>query len=149
MTIIKWRDGYNTGVAQFDQEHHKLVELIDVMYRAIRDKKGKEVTENVIGELINYTVYHFNNEERAMAVVNFPELEEHKAEHAKLKQEAQDLQVKIMTGFPDGAVELYHFLRDWLINHIQDSDKKYGSYLKDTKDTKDTVWSTSVRQEET
>ena len=146
MTIIKWRDGYNTGVAQFDKEHHKLVELIDVMYRAIRDKKGKEVTENVIGELINYTVYHFNNEERAMAVVNFPELEEHKAEHAKLKQEAQDLQVKIMTGFPDGAVELYHFLRDWLINHIQDSDKKYGPYLKDTKDT---VWSTSVRQEET
>lgn len=29
MTLIKWRESYNTGVAQFDREHHKLVELID------------------------------------------------------------------------------------------------------------------------
>jgi hemerythrin-like metal-binding protein len=135
MTVIKWRDSFNTGVAQFDREHHKLVELIDVMFGAVRDGSGKEVAEKACAELVAYTIYHFDNEEQAMAAAHFPELEEHKTEHARLKQEAQSFQTRINTSFPDGATELYHFLRDWLVNHIQDCDKKYGPCLKDMQDT--------------
>ena len=36
MTVIKWRDSYNTGVEQFDLEHHKILELIEVLYEAVR-----------------------------------------------------------------------------------------------------------------
>ena len=70
-----------------------------------------------------------------MAAVNYPELEEHKAEHAKLKEEALNFQSRITESFPDGARELYHFLRNWLLNHIQDSDKKYGPYLNESEGT--------------
>jgi len=133
MSVIKWRDAYNTGIAQFDKEHHKLVELVDTMYGAIRNGHGKEVAEKACTELVAYTIYHFDNEELAMAEVDYPELTEHKAEHEQLKKEAQGFQSRISTGFPDGATELYHFLRDWLINHIQESDKKYGLYMQSRK----------------
>ena len=43
MSVIKWRESYNTGIEQFDMEHHKIVELIDAMFAAIRDKSSKEV----------------------------------------------------------------------------------------------------------
>lgn len=135
MTVIRWRDSYNTGVAQFDREHHKLVELIDVMYGAVRDKSGKEVVAKACAELIDYTVYHFDNEELAMAAVHYPGLDEHKTEHKRLKQEAEAFLERINSSFPDGATELYHFLRDWLVNHIQDCDKKYSSSLTEMKDT--------------
>jgi hemerythrin-like metal-binding protein len=135
MSVIKWRDTYNTGVAQFDREHHKLVELIDLMYGAIRDKSGKEVAEKACTELVAYTIYHFENEEKAMAEVNFPNLEEHKAEHTRLKQEAQTFHARINSSFPEGATKLYHFLRDWLITHIQDCDKKYGQALSGRLET--------------
>ena len=134
MSCIKWRDSFNTGVAQFDREHHKLVELIDVMYQAIRDKSGKEVAAQACTELIAYTCYHFDNEEEAMALASYPELEEHKAEHTLLKQKAEGFQERIENNFPQGATELYHFLRDWLTNHIQGCDQKYGPSLKDMKE---------------
>ena len=133
MSVIKWRDAYNTGIAQFDKEHHKLVELIDTMYSAIRNGNDKEMTEKACTELVAYTIYHFDNEELAMAEVNYPELAGHKAEHEQLKKEAQGFQTRISTGFPDGVSELYRFLRDWLINHIQESDKKYGLYMQNRK----------------
>lgn len=131
MAVIKWLDGYNTGVAQFDMEHHKIVELIDTMFAAIRDKSGKETTEKACNEVISYTGYHFDNEEQAMQAVNYPDLAEHIAEHSRLKAEALRFQEMINSNFPEGTTEFYRFLRDWLVKHIHDCDKKYGPYLKD------------------
>lgn len=130
MTLIKWRDGYNTGVEQFDREHHKLVDLIDVMYHAIRDKESKETAQRACTELVAYTIYHFDNEELAMDAVGYDALVEHKAEHKRLKDEVIMLQQRLDTEFPEAATELYRLLRDWLINHIQDCDKRYAPYLK-------------------
>ncbi len=131
MSVIKWRDAYNTGVEQFDREHHKIVELIDQMYFAIRDKSGRGVIEKACSDVLAYTEYHFANEEQAMKTANFPELEEHIAEHTRLKQDALEIQSHIDNNFAVGTQEFYRFLRDWLVNHIQDCDHKYGPYLKD------------------
>jgi hemerythrin len=130
MSVIKWRENYNTGIEQFDMEHHKIVELIDAMFTAIRDKSGKEVVVNVCNDLLSYTVTHFANEEQAMKAVNYPELAEHTAEHIRLKAEAGKFHATITNNFPEGTVEFYRFLREWLVEHIQDCDKKYTPYLK-------------------
>ncbi|MBU1568372.1 MAG: bacteriohemerythrin [Proteobacteria bacterium] len=135
MSVIKWRDSYNTGVAQFDQEHHKIIELIDSMYVALRDKLGSEVVEKVCREAITYTEVHFTNEEQAMSSISYPELEEHKVEHLRMKKEVEKFQTLITTNFTEGATGLYHFLRDWLINHILVCDKKYGPYLQEMKES--------------
>ena len=132
MTIIKWRSSYDTGVDQFDLEHHKIVELIDMMFSAVRDKAGKEVTEKVCNDILSYAEYHFANEEQAMRAIGYPELDEHIAEHARLKREAEKFQIIINNNFPDGVNEFYRFLREWLVDHIQGSDMKYGPYLKNT-----------------
>ncbi len=129
MSLFKWRDSYDTGVPQFDQEHHKIVELINTMFKAVRDKSGKEIAEKACAEVVSYTVYHFTNEEQAMQAVNYPGLDEHIAEHARLKAEAEKFQTIITNNFPEGVTEFYRFLREWLVDHIQDCDKKYGPYL--------------------
>jgi hemerythrin len=134
MALIKWREGYNTGIAQFDNEHHKIVELINLMFEAVRDKSGKEVTEKVCNDAVAYTGYHFDNEEKAMQAAGYPGLEEQIAEHSRLKAEALRFQAMISTNFPEGTSEFYRFLRDWLIKHIQECDKKYGPYLQDKKE---------------
>jgi hemerythrin len=130
MSVIKWRDSYNTGVDQFDREHHKIVELIDMMFFAIRDKSGKEVTERVCADVLSYTEYHFSNEEQAMKAAKYPGLAEQITEHARLKAEAARFQTIIANNFPEGVNEFYRFLREWLIDHIQVCDKKYAPFLK-------------------
>jgi len=133
MSVIKWRDSYNTGVSQFDQEHHKIIELIDAMYVALRDKLDREVTEKVCREAIVYTEQHFANEEQALISINYPDLEEQMTEHSRMKKEVVKFQELIASNYTEGATGLYHFLRDWLINHILVIDKKYGPYLQEVK----------------
>jgi hemerythrin-like metal-binding protein len=132
MSVIKWRDSYNTGVAQFDREHHKIIELIDAMYIALRDKQDKEITRHVCREAITYTETHFANEEQAMVRSNYPGLEEQKKEHLTMKSEVEKYMSLIETNHTEGATGLYRFLRDWLINHILVCDKKYGTHLQGT-----------------
>jgi hemerythrin len=133
MGVIKWRDSYNTGVAQFDQEHHKIIELIDAMYIALRDKQGKESIEKVCRKAVSYTEVHLANEEQALISINYPGLEEQMTEHARMKKEVEKFQELIASNSMEGATGLYHFLRDWLINHILVCDKKYGSYFQEEK----------------
>lgn len=131
MAIIKWRDSYNTGVEQFDDEHQKIVELINTMFEVVRDKSDKEITEKVCREMLTYTEYHFSNEEQAMESVSYPHLEEHVAEHNRLKEKVQEFQLITDDDFSKNASELYRFLREWLLDHIMVVDKKYSTFLKD------------------
>ncbi len=135
MSVIKWRDSYNTGVAQFDREHHKIIELIDAMYFAVRDKLGKESIEKVCREAVSYTEEHLANEEQALISINYPGLEEQMTAHALMKKEVKEIQELIAADYSAGATRLYHFLRDWLINHILVIDKKYGSSFQDEKES--------------
>ncbi len=133
MSVIKWRDSYNTGVAQFDREHHKIIELIDAMYVAVRDKLGKESIEKVCREVVSYTEEHLAHEEQVLISINYPGLEEQMTEHSRMKKEVEKIQELIAVNSTDGATRLYHFLREWLINHILVIDKKYGSYFQEDK----------------
>ena len=135
MVTIKWLDSYNTGVALFDKEHHRIVELINTMLAAILEKKGKEVFEKVCEDILTYAQYHFAHEEKAMALVHYPGIEEHLADHQWLKQEAEKFQEIIKSNFPEGTKEMYVFLRQWLVDHIQIVDKQYSSYLIDLEET--------------
>ena len=131
MSLIKWRDSYNIGIKQFDDEHHKLVELISTLFEALRDKSGKEVVVNVSDELISYTELHFSNEETAMLSAEYPDAEEHIAKHQRLKRAVLEFQSTIINEFPKGTSELYRFLREWLVEHIQSMDKKYAPFLQE------------------
>ncbi len=129
MAIIKWRDSYNTGVEQMDQEHRQLVELIEVMHTAIRDGAEKEKVEEALGTITQYTIDHFANEEKLMSTHDYPDAALHISEHEKLKEDAGKFKQQLEESFPDGTQEFYRFLREWLINHILDDDKKFAEFL--------------------
>lgn len=129
MAIMKWRDVYNTGVSSMDAEHHKLVELIEIMYTATRQGATLEKVMEALAELITYTTDHFASEERLMDEYGYPGKEEHVAEHEQLKKDASEFSAQLRANFPEGNQKFYQFLREWLINHILDVDKKLGDFI--------------------
>ena len=129
MAVIRWRDSYDTGVEAVDLEHRKLVELIEAMHTSIRDDEPKETVEQVINEIVAYTQDHFKNEEALMQNEQYPAIDEHKIEHQTLIEEVGVFKDSLLNNFPDGRQDFYRFLREWLINHILDSDKKFGAYV--------------------
>jgi len=129
MPLIKWRDSYSVGVEQFDNEHRKLVELINRMFVIVRDKDDISAISDSVARLIDYTEFHFASEEAAMEKAGFPDFETHKQLHTRLTQEISVFQQKIVTEESAVGPEFYSFLRDWLLGHIMEEDKQYSSYM--------------------
>ena len=130
MAIIAWKEIYETGIVVLDNEHRKLVEVINQLYESIRDKHGEEVLEEILTMLETYTIDHFQHEEKLMTEYHFSGLEEHQKLHRELIASLQDMKARADSGTEELAQELLNFLRTWLLKHILAVDKQYGSFLE-------------------
>lgn len=129
MSIIKWSDKYSVGVKQIDDQHKKLVDLINRLFDAMSLGKGREVMDSVFDELSSYTRVHFQTEERLMVVYGYTGYEEHKKKHELLIEQVNDLKSKFQAGDRKITLEVVDFLKEWLLNHIQKEDQKYKAHF--------------------
>ena len=95
----------------------------------VRDKKGPNELDQPLSKLIQYTHDHFAAEEKALEKINYPQLEEHRQEHNKLKQDVATFHERVKQGDASVVTEFYSFLREWLLDHIVESDKQYTQYF--------------------
>ena len=129
MGFMEWNEKFITGVKEADEQHKKLVGLINQLYDAMREGKGKEVIDAIIDELVRYADYHFKTEETLMSKYGYPELESHKREHELFVQKVQEFVEKKKKGALTLTMDVMNFLKNWLTNHILGTDKKYGPFL--------------------
>lgn len=127
--LVEWSDDLSVGIAEIDDQHKKLVEMLNRMHDAIREHRGSSVTRPILNEIAEYTRVHFATEESLMRATNYPDYEVHKAQHEDLIAQVQDLQAKLDAGSHSISFELLHFLKGWLTHHIIESDKLYGPYF--------------------
>lgn len=129
MPLISWNESLSVGVAEIDQQHQKLIAIINDLNDAMRQGKSKDVMSKIISGLISYTQTHFGTEENYFAKFQYPDTAAHKAEHAKFVAKAVDFRSGFDSGKIGLSVEVLNFLSDWLTNHIKGTDKKYGPFL--------------------
>jgi hemerythrin len=130
MPLMQWNDKLSVGIEVFDNDHKKLVGMVNDLFDAMNSGKGKEALSRVLDGLITYTKTHFAREEEYMTKAGYPKLAAHQKEHADLARQVLDVQKKWHEG--QNAVlsmEVLNFLKNWLIKHIQGSDKEYGPFL--------------------
>ena len=129
MALVNWKETYAVNVVEIDNQHKKLIELINNLYDAMIAGKAKEVMSTILSGIVDYTVYHFATEEKYFDQYNYPESEVHKKEHSELVEQVAALQKKHEAGERVLTIEVMNFLRDWLNDHIIGSDTKFGPYL--------------------
>jgi hemerythrin len=128
MALIAWNDSYSVKVKEMDDQHKKLVDMINELHEAMKVGKGKEVIGKVLTSLADYTRRHFTSEESLMKLHGYPAYEEQKKAHNQLVIQVVEIQKKYNEGLVQSQ-QIISFLKEWLINHIQGMDQKYGSYL--------------------
>src|SRR5690606_34516511 len=126
MALISWSDSLSVKVKQFDDQHKKLVDMVNQLFDAMKAGKGNQVMGDILKSLIQYTQTHFAAEERVLKQHGYPDLEAHKKEHNALVMQVLDLQKQLQEGKSVLTQHVMTFLRDWLSKHIQGDDKKYG-----------------------
>ena len=129
MAYIDWTDSYRVNVKLMDDQHKRLFELIDEYYEGISQKKHKEALGKIMQGLLDYTQYHFGDEEKLMLQSGYAGYPEQKAEHDYFISTIQDYQKRITEGKLLLSLEITNFLKDWLVKHSQVKDKEYGPFL--------------------
>ncbi len=129
MALINWSNDYSVKVKSIDNQHMKLVELINVLHSAMKEGRGKEVLGKVINELIEYTQTHFSHEEELMKKYSYPEYAKHKSIHDDLVKQVTELDNNVKAGKAVISQEVLNFLKNWLVNHIVEKDKLLGNFL--------------------
>ncbi len=82
--LVRWQETYETKIKVIDEQHKKLVSLINELYSAFLQRAGRDEYGKIITEMLDYTVYHFKAEESLMKLYNFDNFDDHVEEHKKL-----------------------------------------------------------------
>lgn len=131
MPLMDWTDKLSVGIGTIDGDHKQLVSMANELFEAMRTAKGKDVLGKILDGLIAYTKTHFAREETYMGKHAYPREHDHKAEHAAFVKTVLEVQTKFKAG--ETAVlsmQVLNFLRDWLVKHIQGSDRALGAFLQ-------------------
>lgn len=131
MTYLTWSEDLAVGNNLIDGDHRKLIDMANRLHEVMQEGRGKDVLGKVLNNLIVYTQEHFKREEELMRKLRFDGLDDHKHEHEKLLEQVLDMQQKFERGAVSLSIQMLHFLRDWLIDHIGESDKKLAAAAKD------------------
>jgi len=129
--FVLWNEKYNTGIKEIDDQHKKLVEILNKLYESFVDRTTNERMNEVIKEMAEYTVYHFGVEEKYFKDFNYAGADEHISEHETFIQKVKIFHEDMEQGKVSVTFQLMNFLRNWLIQHINGTDRKYISLFKE------------------
>ena len=131
MPKIVWFSGFSVKIEQFDDEHKRLVQLLNNLYDAMPLGVANKILPTILHELVNYTKTHFKNEEAAFEKYNYPDAEAHKKEHDAFGKKLD----RFYKSFNEGSVTLsedvFNMLHEWVKDHIMQSDKAYTRFLNE------------------
>ncbi|BAH77147.1 bacteriohemerythrin [Solidesulfovibrio magneticus] len=123
--LMPWTSQLATGVKFVDEQHRKLVDMINNLYKAMQTGQGKAVVEKLLDDLANYTVYHFDAEEKIFHKLHYSETAGHIKIHEELKSKVMSFINEYKSGSKNISMDLMNFLKNWLENHICKTDKRY------------------------
>jgi hemerythrin len=130
--ILDWRDEYNVGVKEIDSQHKKFFNMIKNMSELYFKEAGcKDETaqlNRMLDELVNFTKFHFQSEEKLMEQYGYPRIQHQKKEHEMILSEL-NREVAAIRSASGSIAKLVYFLIQWFIKHTVYSDKDVGLFI--------------------
>ena len=128
---LKWTNRFSVEHESLDRDHQRLFALFNDLCQAMRAGRSKNVIAAVLDQLIEYTAVHFRREEDLMTAGNFPDLATHRKAHEAFVAKVLEVRERFTRVASNTlAMETLDFVKDWLINHIQKSDRAYAPYVR-------------------
>lgn len=94
MPYVVWSDMFSINMPFIDNQHKKLINIVNDFHEAIHKNKGEESLFKILNALIKYAEQHFQDEERVMEFSGYPldKKNEHKKIHEQLVMDIFRLQ---------------------------------------------------------
>ncbi len=119
-----WTSNLNTGIESIDKQHKMIVEYINQLDDARTNGGKREQVAKVIDNLVNYTISHFDYEERLLQQAQYPFLKAHQNVHQIFVRRLSAYREQFKRG-NDISEELHAMMFGWLFGHIKHDDMDF------------------------
>lgn len=130
MYLFEWDQRFDVEYEEITQQHKELIRLVNKLSEAMQNNKSREVMSEIIEEVVNYGIYHFDTEEALFDEYDYVNKTEHIAQHTYFKNKAKELVEANQDETFKLSIETLHFLVNWITEHILETDAKYRGLLE-------------------
>ena len=133
MSLIPWREEYALGISEIDEQHQKILAIINKLSDLFNEKRHKDQAEidQVIQELSDYAIYHFQTEEKYFQLFNYEKAKEHISVHDLYRTKVDEWRKRYNIDQDEKVFfEISNFLQEWWIWHINNTDRAYVPFMK-------------------
>ena len=127
---VAWNTRYNTGIHIVDEQHQELFRIVAQLRQQVQEGADRAAVEALLQNLVACTERHFATEEAVMAKVDYPDFNQHVAEHVSMLTSLYELLGKFKESHQAMVLMVPTFMEGWLRHHISDGDFGFVTFLK-------------------
>lgn len=125
MICVEWITKFNLGINEIDDQHKRLIEIMNKLCNAINTGDEAEAISGIIKEMWDYAHYHFALEEKYFDEFHYEKAEAHIAWHREFMKKVETLAKEYDEGKKSVSIDALSFLGGWFIDHTQTFDREY------------------------
>ena len=130
MTLMIWSSDYKVDVDSLDADHITIFSLINHIDEAHHAGTDKQAISELLKVLIDRAMAHFKREEMIMKQNEYPDFNEHVAEHREIIKNIEELYEAYLESTSHTLSRaIIRILCSWLADHILKSDMRYKPYV--------------------
>jgi len=126
MGFMAWSSKFELGIPEMDEQHKKWLAILNSFYDHLSDKDLTAQMKSLIQDVIDYTQYHFSEEEKLMASIGYHELNQQKQMHKEITDKIIRFKQRLDAGNLVISTAVTSELKSWFKEHIMIEDKKYA-----------------------
>lgn len=132
---LRWSFDPATTMAELEDAHHELEDLYDRILSACESHAPASRIRHRIRSFLTYARWHFLEEENVMRAAGYAGYGDHKSDHQRLLQDAEDFAASLRDGpgSEDGPAIVSYF-KYWLTGHMAGADRGLAEFLTAAKE---------------
>jgi hemerythrin len=130
MALMIWNESLMLGLPSIDQQHQKLVGLINSLHDAMIARQGHQALGKILDALVDYTHTHFAYEEELFVKHGYRGMAVHVGAHRQLTTKVLEFREQFRNGRIAMSASVLEFLQEWLTKHICETDAQYVRHLR-------------------
>ena len=131
MICVEWIDKFNLGIHEIDEQHKKLIGIMNKICNALNEGEESRIIEEVLMEMQDYALTHFALEEKYFDEFHYNKTELHKAWHQTFSKKVQEMLSDLKHNKRSVSIDAIAFLGGWFIDHTQTLDREYVSLFQE------------------
>jgi len=130
MVKLQWLDSFSIGIKSIDDDHKRILQvMLDVQTTV--ENRDYSLCTTLLDDLVELGSAHFLSEEKYLAKVSYPYIEEHILYHQELLLKIKSVRVICNDANSQGGLEkCFDGMAEFLVDDILAGDLQFKSYLQ-------------------